>query len=306
MLASKRQFLGLGAGLAAGLTAPRVFAQGGAAPEISRAARAAIPHRTATTTVLFQGPKDRFINGIASSPDGLWLGEQKEGPNSPFNYHYKDGRPLETYADVHENVWLVDDTGAIRKTVVTECRNMSGLCYGDGYLWSGGNDEGHNGVYQTSMDSKTISRRQVPFGPPDDGGRIHGMDWANGKLWIASLRLRAALRIDPATWTTEIILPFPVGFNRFHGCAYDAGNDTLLVITGNASSDYASGKAGLVRLDARTGNLVEIIDFAPDTCDPHGLTFHQGKLISCDAGLHPGWPLRDSPYSGAIFQINIT
>jgi hypothetical protein len=51
--------------------------------------------------------------------------------------------------------------------------------------------------------------------------------------------------------------------------------------------------------------MIEVIDFAPNTCDPHGLTFHQGKLISCDAGLHPGWPLWDSPYSGAIFQINI-
>ena len=308
MRTSKRQFLGLGLrigmGLGAGLAAPRAFAQGGTPPD-SSPARRAIPRRTVTTTVLFQGPKDKYINGVATSPDGLWIGEQKEvgGPNS--TWRYKDGRPLEIYDDVHENAWLVDDKGAIRKTVVTACRNMSGFCYGDGTLWSGGNTAGHNGVYRTALDSAPLSLRQVPFGPPEDGGGIHGLDWANGKLWIASLRLRAALRIDPATWTTEIMLPFPGGFDRFHGCAYDAGNDTLLVVTGTNSTSYASGHASLARLNARNGNLVEIMDFAPGSCDPHGLTFHQGKLISCDAGLHPGWPLWDSPYSGAVFEIHL-
>jgi hypothetical protein len=29
-----------------------------------------------------------------------------------------------------------------------------------------------------------------------------------------------------------------------------------------------------------------------------------GKLISCDAGIHPGWPNNDSPTAGWIFQID--
>jgi hypothetical protein len=304
MLASKRQILGMGLGLGAGLIASRAFAQGGAVAEAPRGRRQ-IPHRKATTTVLFQAPKDKFINGVATSPDGLWIGEQKETGGPDSQYHYKDGRPLEPAADLHETAWLVDDKGGIKKTVITECRNMSGFAVGGGYLWSGANTGGHNGVFQTSMDSKTVSRRQVPFSPSDDGGGIHGLDYVNGKLWIASLRLRAAVRVDAKTWNTEVMLPFPAGFDRFHGCAYDASNDTVLVITGNNSTGYATGTPGIARMDAKTGNLVEVIDFAPNTCDPHGLTFHQGKLISCDAGLHPGWPLWDSPYSGAIFQINI-
>jgi hypothetical protein len=305
MLANKRQLLGLGIGLGAGLMASRAFAQGGAAAEAPARGRRPIPHRKATTTVLFQAPKDKFVNGVASTPDGFWLIEQKEtgGPNSA--YKYKDGRPLEQATDLRENAWLVDDKGTVKKTVVTEGKNTSGLAYGNGFLWGGNNSGGHNGVVQTSMDGKMVSTRQVPFGPKEDGGGIHGLDFHDGKLWIAALRLRAALRIDPVSWTTEIMLPFPAGFDRFHGCAYDASNDTLLVVTGNNSNSYATGTPGLARLDAKTGNMVEVIDFAPGTCDPHGLTFHQGKLISCDAGLHPGWPLWDSPYSGAIFQINI-
>ncbi|HWY63107.1 MAG TPA: hypothetical protein VNW15_14490 [Rhizomicrobium sp.] len=303
MLTNKRQLLGLGLGLGAGLIASNAFAQGVAA-EAPRG-RKAIPHRKATTTVLFKAPKDKFINGVATSPQGLWIIEQKETGGANSTYHYKDGRPLEPASDLRETAWLMDDKGGVKKTVITEGRNTSGFAVGNNSLWVGCNSAGHNGVVQTSMDSKTVSHRQVPFGPPEDGGGIHGLDWHDGKLWIAALRLRAAVRIDPVTWNTELMLPFPTGFDRFHGCAYDASNDTMLVITGNNSTSYATGTPGIARLDAKTGNLVEVIDFAPNTCDPHGLTFHQGKLISCDAGLHPGWPLWDSPYAGAIFQINI-
>jgi hypothetical protein len=303
MQADKREFLALGLGLSfASLMASPALAQGApAAPS----GRKAIPHRKATTTVLFKAPKDKFINGVTTSPQGIWICEQKEtgGPNS--QYRNKDGSPLEQATDLRESAWLMDEEGNVKKTVVTEGRNTSGFTYGNNSLWMGCNTAGHNGVVQTSLNSKTLSHRQVPFGPKEDGGGIHGLDWHNGKLWIAALRLRAAVRIDPITWNVEMMLPFPTGFDRFHGCAYDASNDTMLVVTGNNSTGYANGTPGIARLDAKTGNLVEIIDFAPNTCDPHGLTFHQGKLISCDAGLHPGWPLWDSPYSGAIFEIHI-
>ena len=303
MLANKREFLGLGIGLGAGLIATGAMAQD--APRAPRG-RAPTPHRTATTTVLFQAPKGRFINGVASSPDGLWLAEQKDGFGPNSQYKNADGSPAPVNTDLAESVWLVDDkTGAVKKTFTTQGHNVSGFAVGGGSLWQGNNQGGHSGVVQTTMDGKFVGVRQVPFGPKEDGGGIHGVDWHDGKLWIAALRLRAAIRVDPVTWQTDLILPFPQGFDRFHGCAYDASNDTLLVVTGNNSNGHLTGKAGIARLDAKTGNMVEVIDFAPNTCDPHGLTFHQGKLISCDAGLHPGWAINDSPTTGAIFQINI-
>ena len=45
-------------------------------------------------------------------------------------------------------------------------------------------------------------------------------------------------------------------------------------------------------------------DFVPNSSDPHGLAMHDGALISCDAGIHPGWPNNDSPTSGWIFRID--
>jgi hypothetical protein len=47
------------------------------------------------------------------------------------------------------------------------------------------------------------------------------------------------------------------------------------------------------------------VDFAPDSCDPHGLVWHDGRLISCDAGIHPGWKGMESPHTGYIFSIEI-
>jgi hypothetical protein len=32
---------------------------------------------------------------------------------------------------------------------------------------------------------------------------------------------------------------------------------------------------------------------------------HNGTLIGCDAGIHPGWPNFDSPTSGWIFRIDL-
>ena len=68
---------------------------------------------------------------------------------------------------------------------------------------------------------------------------------------------------------------------------------------------YKEGQYGLHKYDAATGRLLEIVDFAPGSADPHGLAVHEGKLISCDAGIHPGWPNYDSPSHSYIFEIDL-
>jgi len=57
-------------------------------------------------------------------------------------------------------------------------------------------------------------------------------------------------------------------------------------------------------IEAATGKVLETVDFVADSCDPHGLAMFDGKLIGCDAGIHPGWPNNDSPTAGWIFQID--
>jgi len=255
-----------------------------------------IPSRMAKTTKLFKSPPG-FPNGIAVAPEGLWIAEQKLSGAQAISYHVDEPK------DLSEKAWLVDWNGKVLKTVTTPSRNTSGMAYGGGYIWMVANAP-PEGVFQVDMNSKLISHRQIPLGPPNDGGGCHGAMWHDGKLWISALRLRGILRVDPTTWAPEFMIPFyqAPGRMRYHATAWD--NGAIWQNTGNDSKNYAEGRPGLVKYDAATGQVLETVDFVPNSSDPHGLAMHDGALISCDAGIHPGWPNNDSPTSGWIFRID--
>jgi len=125
-------------------------------------------------------------------------------------------------------------------------------------------------------------------------------------VWIAALRLRGNIRVDPKTWQPEMIIPFYQAPNRtrYHDITID--NGTMWQIVGNDCKSYKDYSPGLVRYDLATGKVIETVDFAPNSCDPHGLAMHEGRLVSCDAGIHPGWANKDSPTAGWIFEIEIS
>ena len=106
-----------------------------------------------------------------------------------------------------EEAWLVDWNGKLLKTVTTPSRNTSGMAVGGGYVWMVANAP-PEGVFQVDMNSRLVSHRQIPLGPANDGGGCHGALWHDDKLWIASLRLRGNLRVDPKTWEPEFLIPF--------------------------------------------------------------------------------------------------
>jgi hypothetical protein len=302
MMINKREFLAAAAGsLSVGIasTASAQQAQesaGGGRGAGSTARRQPVPNRLAKTTLLFKSPPG-YPNAIAVAPEGLWIGEQKLSGPAAAQYHLSDP------ADLHEAAWLVDWNGKLLKTVMTESRNTSGMAYGGGYIWMCAN-EPPEGIFQTDLNSRTISHRQIPLGPPDNGGGCHGALWHDDKLWIASLRLHGILRVDPKTWTPEFFIPvnLPPERSRLHGIAWD--NGAIWIVTGNDSKSFAEGRPGLAKYDATTGELLETVDFVPGSADPHGLAMHDGSLISCDAGLHPGWAANESPTTGYIFRID--
>ena len=287
---TKREFLAssIGAGLALG-NRGTAFAQSGRGGKV--------PARMAKTTKLFKSPPG-YPNGLAVTPEGLWIGEQKMSGAQAVTYHLPEPKSLD------EAAWLVDWNGKLLKTVITPSRNTSGMAVGGGYIWMVANAP-PEGVFQVDMNSKLISHRQIPLGPASDGGGCHGAMWQDGKLWISSLRLRGNLRVDPKTWQPEFMIPFYQSFPdrvRYHGIAWD--NGSIWQVVGNDSKSFKEGKPGLVRYDAASGKVLETVDFVPGSSDPHGLVMHDGKLISCDAGIHPGWPNNDSPTAGWIFQID--
>ncbi len=288
---TKREFLasGIGAGLA--LTQART-----ALAQPPAAAKSGKPTRRAKTTKLFKCPSG-FPNALAATPEGLWIGEQKLSGAQAAQYHMPEPKSLD------ESAWLVDWNGKVLKTVTTPSRNTSGMAVGGGYVWMVANAP-PEGVFQVDMNSKLVSHRQIPLGPSNDGGGCHGATWQDGRLWIASLRLRGNLRLDPKTWEPEFMIPFyqAPDRNRYHDITWD--NGSLWQIVGNDCTGYKDYRPGLVRYDAATGKVVETVDFLPGSSDPHGLVMHDGKLVSCDAGIHPNWPNLDSPTAGWIFQID--
>lgn len=291
---TKREFLAMGLGLGGA----RVFAQNssGSAPRAGR--NPPIPSRKAKTTKLFKSPPG-FPNGVAVTPEGLWIAEQKLSGAAAAQYH------LEEPKDLSEKAWLVDWNGKVLKEVSTPSRNTSGMAVGGGYVWMCANAP-PQGVFQVDMNSKLVSHRQIPLGAANDGGGCHGALYQDGKLWIVANRIRGILRVDPKTWTPEFMIPIyqTPTMMRYHGIAWD--NGAIWQLIGNDSKNFAEGRVLLVKYDAATGRVLETAEFVPGSSDPHGLAMHDGALISCDAGIHPGWPNYDSPTTGWIFRIDLT
>lgn len=288
----KRDFLaaglGLGAGLAAAALMPPALAQGG---------RGAVKTARARTTRMFRAP-GLYPNGLAVAPEGLWIGQQKVSPSVARDWG------VSLPADRDEAAWLVDWNGTLLKTVMTPCRNCSGTAFGGGSLWMAANESPH-GIFQLDPGGRLIRERQIPLAPGGWGGGCHGLQWHEGKLWIAALRLGGALRVDPVSWVPEVLIRVASDEKpRLHDITFD-GNGDMWVVTGTNASSYAAARAGLSKYDGRTGQLVLTVELEPGSADPHGLVFHAGKLISCDAGNHPGWKENESPHSGWIFSIDL-
>jgi hypothetical protein len=81
-----------------------------------------VASRMARTTQVFKVP-----NGIAVTPEGLRIAEQKESWAQAAAYHLPEPKSLT------EEAWLVDWNGKLLKTVTTPSRNTSGMAVGAGY-----------------------------------------------------------------------------------------------------------------------------------------------------------------------------
>jgi hypothetical protein len=72
-----------------------------------------------------------------------------------------------------------------------------------------------------------------------------------------------------------------------------------------------------VKHDIKTGQVVQVVEFVPGSCDIHDVAVYNGQLYGVDAGEHPGWsidnpayqgpgfPPLNSPSSGYVFRIDL-
>jgi hypothetical protein len=302
---SKRDFL---TGLGLLVSAP-VFAQTAGAKQaaLTPAAPAApaphgkgLPNRMAKTTKLFKAP-GFYPNGLALAAEGLWVAQQ-------FLTDDVAQRAGTRRPPGKESVWLMDWKGKLLKTLSSDAINTSGLACGGGSLWVMSNTtDASSGVHQVDLVSgKEVAHRQIPASPGANSGGIHGAQWHDGKLWIVNNRMHSIVCVDPKSWIIETQFPIgaPMGLTRYHDITFDK-DGTLLQVIANESTGYADSKSALLRYDVRTGEPIETITFVDGSCDPHGLENHDGVLVACDAGYHPGWKNFESPSSGYIFSIEL-
>lgn len=274
---TKREALCAGLSLSLAALAPGVgrAAQGTAAP-------AAGPSRRARTVPAFTCPEG-FPNGLAAAEEGLWIAEQKraDGPATG------------------EKAMLVDWSGRLLRTLVTPARNTSGIAWDGETIWMGCNG-GPQGFYRVALDGRVLEHRQIPLGPADNGGGCHGAKFHDGKLWIVANRLRAIVRVDPASWQPEFLIPITTA--RWHDIAFD--NGSIWMVTGT-SNRIPQNQPGLARFDAASGRLLETVAFVPGSADPHGLEIRNGVLYTCDAGIGPGFVATASPTARTICRIEL-
>ena len=233
------------------------------------------PSRAAKVVRLFKSP-DGHPNGLETTSEGLWIGEQ-----------------------VTDRAHLVDWKGKLIRSVDTDSSNTSGIAYGGGFLWMAANgkatgrpprptDATTGEVIKTDpATGKTVARYPVP-----GGGGVHGLEFAEGKLWLTSLKIQKLSLVDPKDF--HLIQQIPVHLGRAHGLAWDKG-----AIWCMHSTDRV-----IQKLDAKDGRILEQITLAKDDPDPHGMCLYKGHLYYCDAGIAPGGESNGSPSAGYVCRID--
>jgi hypothetical protein len=72
------------------------------------------------------------------------------------------------------------------------------------------------GLKVDPANGKTVARYPIP-----GGGGVHGLEFAEGKLWVTSLHLQKLSMVDPKDF--RLIHQIPVHLGRAHGLAWDRG-----------------------------------------------------------------------------------
>lgn len=234
-----------------------------------------IPTRAAKVVKLFRSP-DGHPNGLETASEGFWIGEQ-----------------------VTDRAHLVDWNGKLLHSIETESSNTSGIAFGDGGVWMAANGpavgrpprptDAQTGevVKADPKNGKTLARYPVP-----GGGGVHGLEFAEGTLWVTSLKLQKLSQVDPKDF--HVIHQIPVHLGRAHGLAWDPPGIWVMHSTDRV----------IHKLDATDGRILEIVTLSKDDPDPHGMCMYNGHLYYTDAGIAPGGQTNGSPWVGYVCRID--
>ena len=227
--------------------------------------------------VLYQSPEGN-PNGLEATPEGLWVGEQIT--DRAYLLDWETGKPLTS----HE----------------TQSSNTSGIAAGGGYVFMAANgppilrdrrphdlEKGGRIVKLDAKTGKHIKNYKTP-----NGGGLHGLLWAQDSVWITQFGPNAILRSDA---DINVSSSFPIPLERAHGLAWDGKYVWCMF-----SNDFR-----VLKFDPENGRIVEAVQLNSHDPDPHGMTWYQGNLYYCDAGVAPGHKDNKSKYAGSICRIEL-
>ncbi len=237
------------------------------------------------------GPKP---NGLQATKEGLWIMDQGEG-NRVYLVTYEGGKVLRefgTEADRAsgitfdgEAVWLASTYGReiIRADAHTGKTIQRFFTPGAGVIYRMTKDV-------PGRSSPLAKREPAPAGSKARGkgqqvggfqqGQVqgaralgtgaHGLEWRDGKLWMAVPPSRMIYRLDPQEWIIEHM--FPTAGNRPHGIGWEG--KYLWCADSNLNAFF--------KHDPDSGAIVEKIQLADSDPLPHGMTIWQGTMWYCD------------------------
>lgn len=194
-------------------------------------------------------------NALQAVADGLWILDQVD-PNKAYKVRYEDGSVL--------------------SEIQTESIHGSGITLGNGALWIG-STWGLKTLKVDPASGKTLKAFDTPgagmnkFGNPTRPSGAHGLEWVEGKYWMAVPASGLIYLMEPESG--EMVRSIPAPGWRTHGLAWDNG----ALWCAETSED------AIYKMDPQDGKLLAKIQLSPQDPDPHGMTIKDGVLWYSDA-----------------------
>lgn len=237
--------------------------------------------KTGKVETVFKSPGPK-PNGLQATDDGLWIIDQ--GNNRAYLVNYSDGkvtREFNTAADRAsgigfdgEAIWLASTYS--REIIRADARTGKTLAKyftpGAGVIYRMPTDP--PGRISPLEPMQSIPPQQQPMQKQNSRPRLgtgaHGLEWREGKLWVAVPPSRSIYCINPRTWVVES--KFSTAGNRPHGIGWEG--KWLWCTDSNMNAFY--------KHDPETGDIMEKIQLAEADPLPHGMTIWRGAIWYCD------------------------
>lgn len=235
-----------------------------------------VPTRQVRVEQVYKSPGPK-PNGLQAAKDGLWILDQ--GDNRAYLVEYETGkvlRALETDSKAGsgitfdgEAIWIASTYS--REIIRADARTGKTIAKypspGAGVVkWT----DSRRSPLAPAPQKKQLAPQRPPVQKERQATGAHGLEWQNGKLWIANPPSQRVYRMNVKEWRSE--LDFPTAGDRPHGLGWEG--EWLWCTDSNLNAFF--------KHDTRTGKIHERIQLADSDPLPHGMTIWKQQMWYCD------------------------